>query len=144
MRRERVCSRLAGGVVFGLLTAAAGPAAGDVCRRGDALFFLNSRLEPNQETARFIIPRGRDLIITDIVAQNRSPGDAPAPAGSFSRLAISGTTGDIFLTIVENSTLSLHFTTGFRVHPGAPAFRVLNITNSTAPFFEIVVTGCLD
>jgi hypothetical protein len=112
--------------------------------------WFNDRLQPAEESAgsghpNFTIPPNRILVVTDIVIQNRSPGDSPVGDTDFSRLFITGdgTIGggaDYAVTVVGNRTLSLHFQTGVRVKN---SFRVLNAPNSSAPFVEYLVSGYL-
>lgn len=112
--------------------------------------WLNDRLQPTEGSAGsgdpgFTIPSGRILVVTDIVIQNRSPGDSPVAEADFSRLFISGdgtfSTGtDYVITVVGNRTLNLHLQTGIRVRNG---FRLFNATNSSAPFVEYQISGYL-
>lgn len=116
---------------------------------GDFIW-LNDRLQPTEASAgsghtNFTIPPNRILVVTDIVIQNRSPGDSPVADTDFSRLFISGdgtigTGTDYVVTVVGNRTLNLHFQTGVRVQN---SFRVLNATNSSAPFVEYHISGYL-
>lgn len=112
--------------------------------------WLNDRLQPTEGSAgsgdpRFTIPSGKILVVTDIVIQNRSPGDSPVPESDFSRLFISGdgafnTGTDYVLTVVGNRTLNLRLQTGIRVKN---RFRVFNAPNSSAPFIEYQISGYL-
>jgi hypothetical protein len=103
--------------------------------------FIDARLSPTQFTSEFTPPPGRILVITDIVIQNRAPGDGPVTEDVFSRLNISSEPGDLVLSVVGNQTLNLHFSTGVRVK--GSFFRALNAGNSTAPFVEIMISGYL-
>lgn len=87
------------------------------------------------------------LVVTDVVIQNRAPGDEPVEPFQFSRVDLGQfrTTDpagphDIFFTIVGNDTLNVHFATGLR---SPIQFRVLNVINGTAPFIEFTITGFL-
>jgi hypothetical protein len=108
---------------------------------------FNGRITPNQQSPTFYVPSGRVLVITDVVIQNRAPGDEPVGPSQFSRVDLgqflckdSKEPHDIFVTIVGNDTLNIHFTTGLR----APLqFTVQNVGNSTAPFIEFTITGFL-
>jgi hypothetical protein len=61
--------------------------------------------------------------------------------GKFTRFAITARNGtDVFLHIVENDMLDLHFITGITV---SGTFRFFNIINSTGPFAEFHITGRL-
>ncbi len=104
------------------------------------LVYLNDRLSPDSE--RFYdIPAGKLFVVTDIVVQNRAPGDAPVAATQFTRFAITSPTGnDVFFDVVGNDTLGQHFTTGL---PVASSLRFLNVINSNAPFVEFHITGHL-
>lgn len=102
--------------------------------------YLNDRLAPDSERF-FDIPTGKLFVVTDIVVQNRAPGDAPVSTTQFTRFAITSPTGaDVFFDVVGNDTLSQHFTTGL---PVSNFFRFLNVINSDAPFVEFHVTGIL-
>lgn len=116
----------------------------------DTFVSINDRLQPADQSAGpgrdfFTIPANKILVITDIVIQNRAPGDNPVADTDFSRLTLSGdpTFGpgsDFTLTVVGNRTLNLHFSTGIRTQT---RFRVLNAPNSSAPFVEYIVNGYL-
>jgi hypothetical protein len=110
---------------------------------------FNGRLAPDQPSEQFLVPSRKLLILTDVVAQNRSPGDEPVNGSAFSRLVMgqflinlpkSTSETDIVFTVVGNDSLNVHFTTGMRVPSG---FRVLNEVNGTAPFVEFTITGFL-
>jgi hypothetical protein len=113
-------------------------------------FLQNDRLEPDHGNGFFDVPEGTRLIITDIVVQNRSPGDEPVSEFVFSRLSIgpmitdagtqAGKGSDLHVTAVGNQTVNLHFTTGLESYS---RFRVQNAPNSTAPFCEVIVSGYL-
>jgi hypothetical protein len=106
---------------------------------------FNGRITPEQESPSFNVPSGTVLVITDVVIQNRAPGDEPVHPSQFSRVDLgqflttdSAEPTDLFFTVVGNDTLNIHFTTGLR----APAhFRVLNVISGTAPFIEFTITG---
>lgn len=104
------------------------------------LVYLNDRVEP--DTPVFLdVLSGRVLVITDLVAQNRGPGDVLVDPAQFTRFSITSPNGsDVYFHVVGNDTLNLHFTTGI---PVSGRFRFLNIINSTAPFVEFHITGCL-
>jgi hypothetical protein len=81
-------------------------------------------------------------VITDLVAQNRGPGDVSVDATKFTRFSITAPNGsDVFFHVVGNDTLNLHFITGI---PASAAFRFLNIINSDVPFAEFHITGRLE
>ena len=102
--------------------------------------YLNDRVEPDTPVV-WDVPAGRVLLITDIVAQNRGPGDIPVDATKFTRFSITSPVGsDVFFHVVGNDTLSLHLITGIPVTGG---FRFLNVINSNAPFIEFHITGRL-
>jgi hypothetical protein len=109
---------------------------------------LNQRISPDEGSDIFSIPDDKVLVVTDIVIQNRNPGDEPVTSTAFSRVVLgpgSGdptniAAGDFFLTVVGNDTLNIHFSTGRVVEK---RFRVLNVINSTAPFIEFLVNGFL-
>jgi hypothetical protein len=89
----------------------------------------------------FKVPAGELFALTDIVVQNRGPGEVPVAAGQFTRFSITSPAGtDVFFDVVENDTLDQHFTTGL---PVTGAFRFFVIGNSTAPFVEFHITGVL-
>jgi hypothetical protein len=104
------------------------------------LVYLNDRLSP--DSPRFYdIPTGKLFVVTDIVVQNRAPGDTPVSPTQFTRFSITSPTGnDVFFDVVGNDTLSQHFTTGL---PVSGSFRFLNVINSNAPFVEFHITGLL-
>jgi hypothetical protein len=90
--------------------------------------------------------------VTDIVIQNRTPGDEPVSDFAFSRLFIGPfkqnkdqdrVDQDLVLTAVGNQTVNVHLSTGLEAEPFPFFFRVLNAGNSTAPFCEVAVTGLL-
>src|SRR5262245_43290133 len=92
---------------------------------------FNGRLAPDQPSEQFLVPSRKLLILTDVVAQNRAPGDEPVNGSAFSRLVMgqflinlpkSTSETDIVFTVVGNNSLNVHFTTGMRVPSG---FRVL-------------------
>lgn len=102
--------------------------------------YLNDRVLPDTPVT-WNIPNGRVFILTDLVAQNRGPGDTPVGAGDFTRFAITAPNGtDVFFHIVGNETLNLHFRTGIRI---SGTFRFLNVINSSAAFTEFHITGRL-
>ena len=102
--------------------------------------YLNNRLQPNDQES-WTIPHGLAFVLTDLVAQNRGPGDIPVGATDFTRFAITSPPGsDVFFHVVGNDTLNLHFQTGLTISDG---FRFLNMANSTAPFVEFHITGRL-
>jgi hypothetical protein len=112
---------------------------------------LNQRIEPGQGSDIFSIPPNRVFVLTDIVIQNRSPGDAPVTPTEFSRLVLGPGVlvlpdpsnfgpGDFILTVVGNETLNIHFQTGRVVEE---RFRVFNVGNSSAPFIEFIINGFL-
>jgi hypothetical protein len=109
---------------------------------------LNERLQPGDGSDIFSIPDDKVLVVTDIVIQNRSPGDAPVTPTAFSRVTLGPGfgdpsnfgPGDFTLTVVGNETLNIHFSTGRVVEE---RFRVFNVGNSTAPFIEFLVNGFL-
>lgn len=103
--------------------------------------FVNARLSASDQTSDFTPPEGRMLVITDIVIQNRAPGDQPVSEDVFSRVFISADPGDMVLSVVGNQTIDLHFGTGVRVK--GSFFRAYNAVNSTAPFIEIMISGYL-
>jgi hypothetical protein len=115
-------------------------------------FAITTRLRAGEDV-KFDIPAGETLIITDIVVQNRAPGDEPIDPSQFSRVVFNailvgspGTPQSLILTAVGNDTLNLHFTTGLRTasSSGAETTReIFNVNNSSAPFFEILVSGFL-
>jgi hypothetical protein len=109
---------------------------------------LNQRIEPGQGSNIFSIPPKRVLVLTDIVIQNRSPGDAPVAPTESSRLVLGPgfddpsniTDLDFFLTVVGNDTLNIHFQTGRVVEE---RFRIFNSNASSAPFIEFIINGFL-
>ncbi len=104
------------------------------------LVYLNDRVEPDTPVT-WTPPAGTVFVITDIVAQNRGPGDVPVTAAQFTRFCITSPLGsDVFFHVVGNETLNLHLTTGI---PVAGTFRFMNVINSNAPFLEFHITGCL-
>jgi hypothetical protein len=112
--------------------------------------FLNDRLEKGENSPPFIIPPKKTFIITDIVIQNRAPGDAPVDANQSSRITLSSFANNIgagfFLTVMGNETLNLHFSTGVPVQKTAGqeyVLQVQNVGSSTAPFIEYLITGYL-
>jgi hypothetical protein len=104
------------------------------------LVYLNDRVQP--DNPRFWdVPAGTVLVITDVVAQNRGPGDIPVDAAKFTRFSITAPNGtDVFFHVVGNDTLNLHFVTGI---PVSGSFRFYNVINSNAPFVEFHITGRL-
>ena len=105
-----------------------------------SLIYLNGRVQPNNQQS-WTIPQDLVFILTDLVAQNRGPGDVPVNATDFTRFAITAPPGsDVFFHVVGNETLNLHFQTGL---PISDSFRFLNVANSTAPFVEFHITGRL-
>ena len=115
------------------------------------LIVLNGRLERDKESKTFQVPQDQILVITDIVIQNRKPGDEPVDVAAFSRIDIGQVMQfdtnlnrkvdlDIFFTIVGNETLNVHLKTGMVARTG---FRILNMINSNAPFIEYTITGFL-
>jgi hypothetical protein len=104
------------------------------------LVYLNDRVAP-ATIASWDVPAGRVLIITDIVVQNRAPGDAPVAASQFTRFSIPSPNGtDVFFLVVGNKTLNLHLRTGI---PVSGSFYFHNIVNSDAPFAEFHIMGRL-
>jgi hypothetical protein len=109
---------------------------------------FNGRIQPDEQSPTFSVPSKELLVITDVVIQNRRPGDEPVDPSAFSRVDLGqvlDNTGslsehDIFFTVVGNETLNLHFVTGLRV---PHQFRVLNVINSSATFIEFTITGFL-
>ena len=102
--------------------------------------YLNDRLQPNNQD-NWTIPHDLVFVLTDLVAQNRGPGDVPVNATDFTRFAITSPAGsDVFFHVVGNETLNLHFQTGLTISDG---FRFLNVANSTASFIEFHITGRL-
>lgn len=101
---------------------------------------LNGRIEPDNAPEPFTYPSDMVFILTDIIIQNRAPGDTPVSDNQYSRLALSGTPDDFFLTVVGNRSLIINFTTGIKVSEG---FRLQNMVNSTAPFIEYIINGFL-
>jgi hypothetical protein len=55
-------------------------------------------------------------------------------------VAVPSFNGDVWLTVVGNDTLSLHFETGIRL---TQTGRVLDSSSSTAPFIDFFITGYL-
>ncbi|MHC1781964.1 MAG: hypothetical protein AB9891_04215 [Anaerolineaceae bacterium] len=117
---------------------------------------LNGRTEKDKESSLYMVPEGKVLVITDITAQNRNPGDAPVADNAFSRLEMGQFSGylchksqtppqstsfDLCYSIVGNQTLNLHFQTGMVVEHG---FRLINACNSSAAFIEFTICGYLD
>jgi hypothetical protein len=122
-------------------------------RNGNDQFAIHARIAPDNQF-EFDIPAGKMLVITDIVVQNRASGDAPVSPSQFSRLFLNlvvfgsspGKAETLSLTVVGNDTLNLHFTTGLRTEgfTGAESLRqIFSGVNSTAPFFEILISGFL-
>jgi len=103
--------------------------------------YLNYRAEPDTPVF-WAVPPGRVFILTDLVVQNRGPGDVLVNPGQFTRFAITAGASDVFFHVVGNDTLNLHFRTGIPVTAGS--FRFLNVINSTAPFVEFHITGRLE
>jgi hypothetical protein len=102
--------------------------------------YLNDRVEHGNEV-NWEIPKGKVFIITDIIVQNRAPGDIPVQQTDFTRFSITSPSGqDTFFTVVGNDTLSEHFITGLCVIDN---FRFYNLPNSSASFAEFVITGLL-
>ena len=103
--------------------------------------YLNDRLQPNNQSV-WTIPPALVFVLTDLVAQNRAPGDLPVGAGDFTRFSITSPQGnDVFFHVVGNETLNLHFQTGL---PISDSFRFLNMANSTpSVFVEFHITGRL-
>lgn len=102
--------------------------------------YLNGRFQPNDQQS-WMIPQDLVFVLTDLVAQNRGPGDVPVNSTDFTRIAITAPPGiDTFFHVVGNETLSLHFRTGL---PISDSFRFLNMANSTATFVEFQITGRL-
>lgn len=114
---------------------------------------LNGRIERGSDSSVFLNPAGKALIITDIFAQNRKPGDEPVDPLQFSRLVMGQVSGydcnnaaqhpiassfDICYTVVGNENLNIHYQTGLVVTDG---FRVSNAPNSTATFAEFTISG---
>jgi hypothetical protein len=104
------------------------------------LVYLNDRVPPDTPVT-WDVPAGRVFVLTDLVAQDRGPGDVLVGAGQFTRFSITAPNGtDVFFHIVGNETLNLHFVTGT---PVSGTFRFYNIGNSTAPFAAFHITGRL-
>jgi hypothetical protein len=104
------------------------------------LVYLNDRLAAGDERF-FNVPAGRFFALTDIVVQNRAPGDLPVAAAQFTRFSITSPAGtDVFFHVVGNDTLGEHFTTGL---PVSGPFRFFVVGNSTAPFVEFHIAGVL-
>jgi hypothetical protein len=125
------------------------PVQVEITNRSPSPVLFNDRIAPDESSAIFEVPLDKVLVITDIVVQNRAPGDAPVDDSLNSRLVlgqflqtIGETTraADIFLTVQGNDTLNLHFETGMLVPTN---FRILNSISSQAPFVEFVITGLL-
>jgi hypothetical protein len=135
-RTETMCVFLLS-LLFMVALAAPASAAGP--KPKDFVSF-NGRIAPTEQ-GDLVIPAGRVLIITDVVIQNRKPGDAPADASQFTTVALSGNPLDIFLNVVGSNDLVLHFATGIQVQAVSP--RIANLVNSTAPFIEYVISGYL-
>src|SRR5262249_49332431 len=86
------------------------PSIAQIKVNGD-LVFLNGRILPDNE-AFWELPQGKAFLLTDIVVQNRAPGDTPVSETSFTRFVITSplnvdelpgkniVTGDIFFTVV--------------------------------------------
>lgn len=104
------------------------------------MVYLNSRVASNRQ-AFYAPPVNKVLVITDIIVQNRAPGDEPVAETQFTRFSITSPAGlDTFLTVVGNRTFSEHFLSGLVI---PSLFRFMNVTNSSAPFVEVVITGTL-
>lgn len=104
------------------------------------LVYLNDRVVPDTPVF-WTIPTGRVFVLTDLVAQNRGPGDVPVTEAQFTRFSITSPADtDVFFHVVGNDTLNLHFTTGLSI---STSFRFLNVGNSSAPFVEFHITGYL-
>jgi|ERR1041384_1657655 hypothetical protein len=102
--------------------------------------YLNGRFQKNDQQS-WTIPQGRIFVLTDLVAQNKGPGDVPVADTDFTRFAITAPLGiDTFFHVVGNETLNLHFRTGL---PISDSFRFLNMANSTATLVEFHITGRL-
>lgn len=109
---------------------------------------LNGRIQPSEGSEIFSIGDNKVLVVTDIVIQNRKPGDEPVSPAAFSRVILGPGfsdpsnigPGDFFLTVVGNDTLSIHLSTGRVVEE---RFRVFNAGNSSAPFIEFLINGFL-
>ena len=103
--------------------------------------YLNDRVAPDTAVT-WNVPAGTILVLTDLVAQNRGPGDIPVGPAPFTRFAIPAPNAvDVFFHIVGDDTLNLHFLTGI---PITGTFRFLNVINSNAPFAEFHITGRLE
>jgi hypothetical protein len=117
---------------------------------------LNGRIEKDKESSLYMVPEGKVLVVTDITAQNRNPGDAPVADNAFSRLEMGQFSGylchksqtppqstsfDLCYSVVGNQTLNLHYQTGMVVDHG---FRLINAGNSSSAFVEFVICGYLD
>jgi len=103
------------------------------------MVFLNSRIQPDS-VAVWAPPKNKIFILTDIVVQNRAPGDEPVAETQSTRFALTSPTGDISFTVFSNNTLSEHFKTGI---PMSSPIRFYNIISSSAPFVEVFLTGVL-
>lgn len=106
----------------------------------DGIVFLNDRVSPTG-VVFYAPPEHKIFILTDIVVQNRAPGDEPVSTTQFSRTDITAPTGaDVTFSVVGNDTLSQHFHTGI-LEP--TLFRFYNLANSSAPYVEVHITGVL-
>lgn len=102
--------------------------------------YLNARVSPKGE-AFYAPPAKKVLVITDLIVQNRAPGDDPVTETQFTRMTITSPAGgDTFLSLVGNRTLSEHFQSGLVI---TSLFRFMNVISSSAPFVEVVITGTL-
>jgi hypothetical protein len=114
------------------------PFTNAIARAG--LVYLNDRIQALEERY-WNVPADRLFVITDIVVQNRAPGDLPVQSSQFTRFSFTSPAGTtVFFVVVGNETFSEHFTTGM---PVSGSFQFMNVANSTAPFIELVITGVL-
>jgi hypothetical protein len=110
---------------------------------------LNDRISPSEGSDILSIPHGSVFVLTDIVIQNRSPGDAPVSPTAFSRVTLGPGfddvsnigAGDFFLTVVGNETLNIHFTTGRVVEERFRVFNSVSVGINNAPFIEFIING---
>jgi hypothetical protein len=135
-KRTATCLIVAGCLSLQAPYAWSAPAAAE-----SRFVLVRARLSPTDQSSDFTPPEGKILVITDIVIQNRVPGDGPVTEDAFSRIFLNTDPGDMVLSVVGNQTLDLHFSTGLRVK--GSSFRALNAVNSTAPFVEILISGYL-
>lgn len=151
-RTKKVVSAISLFATLLFLPSVPGRADDNRTATSDNFLTFNERIQPDEQSpspSPFLVPPGKVLVITDVVIQNRAPGDVPVDASQFSRVRLAEfssvtapTSGhDIIFTVVGNDTLNVHFNTGLRA---TTDFSVFNIGNSTAPFIEFTVTGFLE